>query len=98
MSDVVFPKRTYPLYRYRHLKPNQYEIVATDEGGKICVQIYFLNELLRTKFRTPMVFSYDGKKWVKTAGGRAVKFEELVRELNLEEEVVKQIKALVGGL
>jgi len=73
---------------------NQYEVVAFEQEKSI--GIYLLNPTVRRKLRTPMVFSYDGTWWSKTAGGRAVKFDELVDIVGLDKEVVEFIESFFG--
>lgn len=48
----------------------QYRVVVgnTSRGATI----YILNPAIARKFGTNCVFSYDGKTWIKTSGGRSL--------------------------
>ena len=59
------------------------------------VDVYILNEGLRRKLRTPMVFTYDGKRWIKTSGGRSVDTKTLSSSLGFDEEILREVNTFL---
>jgi len=60
-----------------------------------CVKVYLVSSALRRKFNTPMLFSYNGRTWIKSSGGKSVSLGRLARALKLSEETVSKIMSLL---
>jgi len=56
------------------------------------VVICITNEDIRKKLRASCIYSYDGKEWIKTSGGRAVRTDKLIRLLAMTKTDEKAIK------
>lgn len=80
---------------YERVVQNMYKIVVGDQDGG--ATIYILNEAIARKFRANCIFSYDGKKWIKTSGGKSLTLRDVATFL--KEEDLQQIKRFfnMGG-
>ncbi len=54
--------------RYAKIESTSNYFIEYDAEKK-CVLVYLTSSALRRKLKTPMLFSYDGKTWIKTSGG-----------------------------
>jgi len=43
--------------------------------------LYILDETLKRRLKANMLFSFDGKVYIKASGGRSIRIDELVRIL-----------------
>ena len=74
--------------KYERVIPGKYKIVIGDQDGG--VTIYILDPAVARKFRANCVFSYDGKMWIKTSGGRSLSLKEI--SLILDGKDLQEIK------
>ena len=80
---------------YENVVPNMYKVVVGDQDGGVTIHI--LNSAIAEKFRANCVFSYDGKKWIKTSGGKSLTMKEIAQILNERDfEKVKKFFAEVA--
>ena len=69
--------------------PGQFEIVADSENKS--VNIHLINSSFKKEFRTPMLFTFDGKWFYKVSGGKAVYYDKVVRRLRIDTNTLKEI-------
>jgi len=79
--------RCYNIYERR--VQGRYHVVVGIENG---VHVYVLDSKIATKLKANMLFSYDGVKFIKASGGKAVWFDDLVDVLKMEKQDIDEIK------
>ena len=54
---------------YKSLVPQQYLFELGFEGKMRAAQIYIINEAVKKELGASLVYTYDGKYWIRTSGG-----------------------------
>lgn len=49
---------------------------------------------LRRRLKTPMLYSHDGKAWIKTSGGRMLTTDFVVRALSISTGALQSLQKL----
>ena len=61
-----------------------YILVIGCEGNSPSAQIYFKQKELRLKYRTPMIYTYNGNVWLKPTSGKPLRTEQIAHLLEPE--------------
>ena len=83
VCDVILP---YGMFY------NPYVILLEKEGDTPVVSIRLGHELAK-RYRASLIWSYDGRRWIKNTGGRAIPTERLKF---LSREDIEDIMAWLG--
>jgi len=82
------------MARFVRIETAENYFIEYDREDK-CVMVFLTNRALRRRFKTPMLFSYDGKTWIKSGGRRAVTIGKLADTLKMPRETTTKIQALL---
>ena len=82
------------MARFVRIETTENYFIEYDREDK-CVMLFLINRALRRKFKTPMLFTYDGKTWIKSSGGRAVTIGKLAETLKMSKDTISKIQALL---
>lgn len=79
-------------------------ILGIDRNTR-CITIYFCDPALKKEFKEVMIWSYDGKYWIKSNGGRCLRTEQLtflsgedLIKINNFFGKVKRLHSLINAL
>jgi len=85
------------IFRANRYQTNDYLLELKIVDGTKRADLY-LTSLLQKKFKTPMLYTYNGVEWIKTSGGNTVRTTEL--EGKILDEDLERVKEFFkrGGL